>query len=90
MRLQADPLDTNRDIYGRLLRYIYLPDGTLLNEMIIQQGYGFAYLDFPLDPAVKARFAADQAKAQSQYIGLWAACHPSVNKYGGYTSNPAT
>src|SRR5438105_3732321 len=26
VRLQADPLDTNRDRYGRLLRYVYLPD----------------------------------------------------------------
>src|ERR1700712_372635 len=32
VRLQADPMDTNRDRYGRLLRYVYLPDGTLLDE----------------------------------------------------------
>jgi micrococcal nuclease len=47
VRLQADPLDTNRDVYGRLLRYVYLPDGTLLDEQIIKDGYGFAYLSFP-------------------------------------------
>src|SRR5579862_2677792 len=29
VRLQADSRDTNRDRYGRLLRYVYLPDGTL-------------------------------------------------------------
>ncbi len=86
VRLQADPLDTNRDVYGRLLRYVYLPDGTLLDEKLIQQGYGFAYLDFPFTK--KAQFAADGQAAQSQKIGLWAACHPTINKYGGYTSNP--
>ncbi len=86
VRLQADPLDTNRDRYGRLLRYVYLPDGTLLDEQIIQQGYGFAYLSFPFSK--KDQFAADQQTAQTAKLGLWSACHPAVNEYGGYTSDP--
>jgi micrococcal nuclease len=86
VRLQADPLDTNRDRYGRLLRYVYLPDGTLLDEQIIQQGYGFAYLSFPFSK--KDQFAADQQAAQAAKLGLWSACHPTINQYGGYTSNP--
>lgn len=85
VRLQADPQDTNRDRYGRLLRYIYLPDGTLLDEQIIKQGYGFAYLDFPFSK--KAQFAADGQAAMAAKAGLWAVCHPIPNKYGGYTSN---
>jgi len=85
VRLQADPLDTNRDRYGRLLRYVYLPDGTLLDEQIIQQGYGFAYLSFPF--SMKAQFAADESAAQSAKLGVWQACKPVVNQYGGYTSN---
>ena len=87
VRLQADPLDTNRDVYGRLLRYVYLPDGTLLDEQLIQNGYGFAYLGFPFTKS--DQFATDQAAAQQAKTGLWTACHPSVNQYGGYTSNPA-
>jgi len=86
VRLQADPLDTNRDVYGRLLRYIYLPDGTLMEDQLLKNGYGFAYLDFPFSR--KEQFAADQKIAQEAKVGLWAACQPSVNKYGGYTSNP--
>jgi micrococcal nuclease len=88
VRLQADPLDTNRDVYGRLLRYVYLPDGTLLDKEIIQDGYGFAYLDFPFSK--KAEFAAAGQTAQASKAGLWAVCQPTVNKYGGYTSNPAS
>ncbi len=87
VRLQADPLDTNRDRYGRLLRYVYLPDGTLLDEQLVQKGYGFAYLGFPF--SLKEQFAKDEQTAQAAKLGLWAACHPSVNQYGGYTSNPA-
>jgi micrococcal nuclease len=87
VRLQADSLDTNRDVYGRLLRYVYLPDGTLLDEEIIRDGYGFAYLDFPFSK--KAEFAAAGQAAQTAKAGLWSACQPTINKYGGYTSNPA-
>jgi micrococcal nuclease len=86
VRLQADPLDTNRDVYGRLLRYVYLPDGTLLDENLVQTGYGFAYLDFPFTK--KAQFAADEKSAQAAKKGLWSVCRPTINKYGGYTSNP--
>lgn len=86
VRLQADPLDTNRDRYGRLLRYVYLPDGTLLDEDLIKTGHGFAYLGFPFEKS--ALFAADQSQAQAQKIGLWRDCQPIVNQYGGYTSNP--
>lgn len=86
VRLAADPLDTNRDVYGRLLRYVYLPDGTLLDEQLIQNGYGFAYLDFPFSK--KQQFAADEAVAQTAKVGLWGTCSPTVNQYGGYTSNP--
>jgi micrococcal nuclease len=85
VRLQADPLDTNRDRYGRLLRYVYLPDGTLLDEQIIKQGFGFAYLSFPF--SMKRQFADDQTAAQNAKLGLWGVCHPSVNEYSGYTSN---
>ncbi len=85
VRLQADPLDTNRDRYGRLLRYVYLPDGTLLDEQIIKQGFGFAYLNFPF--SMKSQFAADETAAQTAKLGVWGKCHPSVNQFGGYTSN---
>lgn len=85
VRLQADPLDTIRDKYGRLLRYVYLPDGTLLDEEIIKDGYGFAYLDFPFSK--KTEFAAAGQAAQTAKTGLWGVCHPTTNQYGGYTSN---
>jgi endonuclease YncB( thermonuclease family) len=47
VRLASDPLSSNRDRYDRLLRYVYLPTGQLVNAEIIKQGYGFAYLGFP-------------------------------------------
>lgn len=87
VRLDSDPLSTNRDRYGRLLRYIYLPDGTLVNAVLIQQGYGFAYLGFPFTKADE--FHQYETAAMADHKGLWTSCKPSVNKYGGYTSNNA-
>lgn len=77
VRLQADPLDTNRDVYGRLLRYVYLPDGTLLDEELIERGYGFAYLGFPFEKT--DQFAAAQKTAQAGKLGLWGSCQPTIN-----------
>jgi micrococcal nuclease len=44
-RLEYD--QTRRDRYGRILAYVYLLDGTLLNAEIIKQGYGFDYTKYP-------------------------------------------
>jgi micrococcal nuclease len=85
VRLESDPLSTNRDRYNRLLRYVYLPDGTLLNEKLIQQGYGFYYPYFPFSKS--KQFAADEQAAIAARIGLWANCHPTPTDEGGYTSN---
>ena len=84
VRLEADPLGDNRDRYGRLLRYIYLPDGTLLNEELIQKGYAFAYISFPFSK--KAAFSADAQAAQTAKLGLWGTCTPTLTG-GRWQSN---
>jgi micrococcal nuclease len=86
VRLETDPLGTNRDRYDRLLRYVYLPDGKLVQAEIIKQGYGFAYTSFPFTKADE--FRGYQKTAREQNLGLWNKCEPTTNKYGGYTSNP--
>ncbi len=88
VRLEADPQGTNRDRYNRLLRYVYLQDGTLLNQRLIEQGYGFAYTGFPFTK--KDQFVASEVVAQNAKLGLWGTCDPSKNQYGGYTSNDAS
>jgi micrococcal nuclease len=85
VRLESDPLSTDRDRYDRLLRYVYLPDGTLLNEKLIRNGYGFYYPYFPFSKS--KQFAADEQAAIAGHKGLWASCHPTPTDEGGYTSN---
>ena len=72
VRLEPDPIGDNRDKYHRLLRYVYLPDGTFLNETLVKQGYAFAYIVFPFSKM--DQFKADEAAAQSANVGLWAHC----------------
>lgn len=86
VRLEADPTNTNRDRYNRLLRYVYLPDGRLVNAEIIKQGYGFAYVSFPVQKMEE--FKTLQKEARQQNRGLWAGCEPAPNQYGGFDSNP--
>ncbi len=82
VRLVSDSLGTNRDRYGRLLRYVYLPDGTDVNELNVQQGYAFYYPYFPFTK--KAQFKADEQAAMAAKKGLWGACHPTPSDNGGY------
>ena len=70
--LEADPEDDNRDIYGRLLRYIYLPDGTLVNMELIRSGHGFAYTRFPFVKKPEAIALEQDARQNSR--GLWGSC----------------
>jgi micrococcal nuclease len=87
VRLEADPLGSNRDRYDRLLRYVYLPDGRLVQAEIIKQGYGFAYTSFPFGKSDEFKQYEKEARETSK--GLWSTCTPATNQYGGYTSNPA-
>lgn len=85
VRLAADSLSSNRDRYERLLRYVYLPDGTLLNEKLIRDGYGFYYPYFPFTKSDDFAAAQEEAKAASK--GLWGNCNPQPTDRGGWTSD---
>lgn len=72
VRLEMDPTNSNRDRYNRLLRYVYLPDGKLVNEEIVKAGYGFAYIAFPFEKM--EAFKALQKTAELEERGLWNEC----------------
>lgn len=59
----------DRDKYGRLLRYVYLADGTFVNAEIIRQGYGHAYVVYPFSHMEE--FRAYERQARERGIGLW-------------------
>jgi micrococcal nuclease len=73
VRLAPDPQDSDKDKYGRILRYVYLPDGTLLNAELIQKGYAFAYVVFPFTKL--DQFKQLQVESRAAAAGLWTACN---------------
>ncbi len=87
VRLKADGLSSNRDRYDRLLRYVYLPDGRLVNLEIIRQGYGFAYTSFPFEKSEE--FKANEQTARDQNRGLWSNCQLNLDSRGFIHSGEA-
>ncbi len=59
-----------RDRYGRLLAYVYLPDGKMLNAEILKQGYGQLYT-FPPNIKHVDMFIKMQLEARENERGLW-------------------
>jgi micrococcal nuclease len=68
VRLEIE--DPSRDSYGRLLAYVYLPDGRLLNRVLLEKGLAVVYKRFAF--GMKAEFLASEAEARSSGAGLWA------------------
>lgn len=60
------------DSFGRLLRYVYLPDGTLVNEALVRNGWARAAPTQP-DVAQAAVLQAAEEAARRSGIGIWAA-----------------
>lgn len=72
VRLEADVED--RDKYGRLLRYVWLGD-TMINEQLIADGYA-QIMTIPPNVKYVERFRAAQTQAREAKRGLWVACPP--------------
>ncbi len=71
VRLVKDISETDK--YGRLLRYVYLEDGTFVNLALVSGG--FAQVNtYPPDVAHAAEFQAAQADARAAGRGLWSSC----------------
>jgi micrococcal nuclease len=85
VRLESDEKSTNRDRYNRLLRYVYLPDGRLLEAELIKNGYAFAYVDFPFTKSND--FVSYQTAARTANKGLWANCQPYQLGSGRWQTN---
>jgi micrococcal nuclease len=58
-----------KDRHGRTLAYVYLPDGRLLNRLLIEKGYAVVYRRF--DFRLKDDFLAAEADARRRRVGLW-------------------
>ena len=65
-----------RDRYGRLLAYVWLPDGRMLNRVMINRGYAQP-LTIPPNVAFADVFRAGARAARRAGLGLWQVCGPA-------------
>lgn len=68
VRLEFDTL--KRDRHGRLLAYVYLPDGTFVNVELVRQGYAFA-ARLPPNLRHEDEFFEGQREARLAERGVW-------------------
>lgn len=71
IELIADPEADEIDKYGRLLRNVYLADGTDINALMVAQGYAYAYVSFPQNEERKAELRRLETEAREAKLGLW-------------------
>lgn len=71
VKLESDDSQSDRDKYGRLLRYVFLSDGTLVNQKIISEGYGHKYT-YRTPYKYQNEFKDTEHTARENQKGLWA------------------
>ncbi|MCG3180982.1 MAG: hypothetical protein BIFFINMI_03349 [Phycisphaerae bacterium] len=75
VRIELIPGHTrDRTSQHRLLAYVWLPDGTMLNERLLEEGC--AYADLRFDHPRFVRFKGIEARARRSRAGLWAEVQP--------------
>lgn len=79
IRLESDITQGERDKYQRLLRYVFLEDGTNFNKLMINEGYAHEYT-YNVPYKYQSEFKQAQKEADENKRGLWAAeaCLTSV------------
>lgn len=70
VRLEFDPSQGEKDIYGRLLVYVYTEDGIFFNKKMIEDGYAFEYT-FRTPYAYQQEFKQAEQQAKNNHRGLW-------------------
>ncbi|MBI2448626.1 thermonuclease family protein [Candidatus Microgenomates bacterium] len=85
VRLEKDLTQNERDKYGRLLRFVFLEDGTNFNKKMILDGYAHEYTYQSNPYKYQQEFKEAEKQAIEANRGLW-----SASACGGDTTQEAT
>lgn len=78
--LVSDPTSDDRDLYDRLLRYVYVRDAAAdgapinLNVRLVRLGYARVYYPYAYGRVYEDEAKAAQAAAAEELLGGWGAC----------------
>lgn len=79
VRLEYDDSQSLRDAYDRLLAYVYLEDGQMLNRKMVAEGYAYEYT-YMTPYKYQREFKELQNIARTSERGLWSPDTCSGNK----------
>lgn len=71
VKLEADSTQSDKDKYGRLLRYVFLDDDTFINKAMIEQGFAYEYT-YQKPYQYQQDFKQSEQEAKDAKRGLWA------------------
>ena len=71
---------TDKDRYGRLLRYVWIEEVGLVNQVLVEKGYA-RVSTYPPDVKYEALLLAAESLAQADGIGRWSACSEPKPSY---------
>lgn len=66
------------DMYGRMLAYVYLPNGRCLNEVLVREGYAVVAHKWPFHE--RQRYLSLMDETQRQGRGYWRTLWVSIGK----------
>jgi micrococcal nuclease len=80
--IEADNSQGERDKYDRLLRYVYLEDGTFFNKYMIAEGYAHEYTYQSNPYKYQLDFKEAEKQARETEKGLWSpdSCNGNTTK----------
>jgi micrococcal nuclease len=70
------------DDYGRTLAYVFLPDGSMVNEKLLQSGVAHCLYRMP-NVKYEARLLKAQREAMQERRGMWRQWHEKEGRYVG-------
>ena len=69
--LEGDPQNDDRDVHGRLLRFVAL-NGVDINRRMIADGFAYAFLRYPLAREKREAYREAERIAKNSQLGIWA------------------
>jgi micrococcal nuclease len=72
-RLRVEKDTTDKDQYGRLLRYVFTEDGYFVNYEIVRRGWAQVFVIYP-DHKYEMMLTDAQLSAVKENLGIWRHC----------------
>lgn len=88
VKLEIGKAGYTRDKYGRLLAFIYLPNGQLYNEKVVRKGLARVAYIYPPNTQHLDKLKAAQSYAKAHKLGIWSI--PGYVTDSGYNVSDAS